>query len=376
MECQSSQKNNSVSFPFYSQEEMMKAGGTDMARCVDVMEEAFELLGKGDYIMGGATRNSHGMRLWFPMEPEFAGMPKGGADQRFMAMPAYLGGRFKACGCKWYGSNIFNPAQNGLPRSILLMTLNDPETARPLAIMEANLLSGMRTGAVIGLSARHLARPDAETLGVIAAGPISKFCTTAIVTARPSIKRIYVYDLVKEKGEAFAAQMSRELDREVIVAGSLPEVVRGMDIVSASISGSGGPVIEDAWLKEGSLLTLSSRVHFEDSYLKNTCIVADNWKMQETYRLEAEAFPVEERLVPHQRIHDLIEAGELRRADIVDLGALIAGRAELPAEPHRRVFLSNGMGIQDVAWACELHARAQQLGLGTMLKLWDTPYVN
>ena len=85
---------------------------------------------------------------------------------------------------------------------------------------------------------------------------------------------------------------------------------------------------------------------------------------------------MEERLVPHQRIHDLIEAGELRRADIVDLGALIAGRAELPAEPHRRVFLSNGMGIQDVAWACELHARAQKLGLGTMLKLWDTPYVN
>ena len=157
--------SSQLSFKFLSQKDMLAAGVTDMGHCTDVMEEAFALLGKGDYVMGGSTRNSHGMRVWFPLEPAFDGMPKGGPDQRFMALPGYLGGRFKVCGNKWYGSNVHNPARHGLPRSILLMTLNDPETACPLAIMEANILSGMRTGAVVGLSARYLARDDSETLG-------------------------------------------------------------------------------------------------------------------------------------------------------------------------------------------------------------------
>lgn len=107
-------KAQPVLFPFYSQLDMIAAGGTDMKRCIGVMDEAFALLGKGDYVMGGPNRNSHGMRLWFPLEPQHPGMPNGGPDQRFLTLPAYLGGRFHACGNKWYGSNIHNPSKHGL----------------------------------------------------------------------------------------------------------------------------------------------------------------------------------------------------------------------------------------------------------------------
>lgn len=85
-------KAQPVLFPFYSQLDMIAAGGTDMKRCIGVMDEAFALLGKGDYVMGGPNRNSHGMRLWFPLEPQHPGMPNGGPDQRFLTLPAYLGG--------------------------------------------------------------------------------------------------------------------------------------------------------------------------------------------------------------------------------------------------------------------------------------------
>ena len=67
-------------------------------------------------------------------------------------MPAYLGGRFHVAGEKWYGSNGNNRAI-GLPRSILMMMLNDVETGKPLAYMSGNLLSSMRTGAMPGLAA-------------------------------------------------------------------------------------------------------------------------------------------------------------------------------------------------------------------------------
>lgn len=60
-------------------------------------------------------------------------------------------------GEKWYGSNG-NNRSIGLPRSILMMMLNDVETGKPLAYMSGNLLSSMRTGAMPGLAAKLLAR--------------------------------------------------------------------------------------------------------------------------------------------------------------------------------------------------------------------------
>lgn len=95
-------------------------------------------------------------------------MPKPTADRRMMAMPAYLGGNFQTAGAKWYGSNIAN-REKGLPRSILMFTLNDADTGAPLAHMSANLLSAYRTGAIPGVGARHLARKDAKVIGL--AGP-------------------------------------------------------------------------------------------------------------------------------------------------------------------------------------------------------------
>ncbi|WP_444870535.1 hypothetical protein ACTTAF_07885 [Rhodobacter capsulatus] len=138
-----------IDFLYLSEPDMIKAGVTDMAACVDCMEEMFGLLHAGDYRMAGPNNDSHGAMVVFPAESPFPTMPKPTADRRFMAMPAYLGGRFCTTGMKWYGSNIAN-RQRGLPRSILMFTLNDTETGAPLAHMSANLLSAYRTGAVPG----------------------------------------------------------------------------------------------------------------------------------------------------------------------------------------------------------------------------------
>ncbi|MDO5454431.1 MAG: ornithine cyclodeaminase, partial [Corynebacterium sp.] len=84
---------------------MIEAGVTDSAACVETMEETLVLLADGDYRMAGASGNSHGAQINFPDNPEHEGMPANGPDRRFMAMPAYIGGRFRSTGVKWYGSN-------------------------------------------------------------------------------------------------------------------------------------------------------------------------------------------------------------------------------------------------------------------------------
>ena len=60
-----------IDFLYLNEEEMVKAGVTDMHRCVEVMGEVFDLMGRGDYVMGGKNHNSHGIMISFPDEPEF-----------------------------------------------------------------------------------------------------------------------------------------------------------------------------------------------------------------------------------------------------------------------------------------------------------------
>ncbi|MEI2401029.1 ornithine cyclodeaminase, partial [Paenibacillus phytohabitans] len=144
--------SDKLEFLYLSEPEVIEAGVLDMKQCVSTIEKVFGLLAKGDYLMGGPQENEHGMMLWFPREKRGPNMPVAGPDRRFMSMIAYLGGEFNVCGDKWYGSNVENRVK-GLPRSILMVTLNDPDTGQPLAHMSGNLISAMRTGAVPGVAA-------------------------------------------------------------------------------------------------------------------------------------------------------------------------------------------------------------------------------
>src|SRR5699024_9214596 len=108
-----------------------------------------------------------------------------------MAMPAYLGGRFNNTGVKWYGSNAANRTR-GLPRSIHVFVLNDAITGAPMAIMSANLLSAYRTGAVPGVGVKHLAVENAETVGIIGPGVMSRTIFDSAMSQRPGIKRLKI----------------------------------------------------------------------------------------------------------------------------------------------------------------------------------------
>ena len=143
-----------IDFLYLSEKDMIESGVTDVMACTECMEEVLKTLDDGDYRMGGESGNSHGCMVQFPEHPDFPEMPKDGPDRRFMAMPAYLGGKFDVAGVKWYGSNVEN-REKGLPRSILMVTLNDKETGAPIAHMSANLLSAPCQSLPAGIDGRH-----------------------------------------------------------------------------------------------------------------------------------------------------------------------------------------------------------------------------
>ncbi|OUQ77057.1 tyramine oxidase subunit B [Flavonifractor sp. An100] len=366
-----------VEFRFLSEADMMKAGVLDVAHCVEVMDDTFKLLGTGDFVMGGYNQSSHGCMLWYPKQSPFPNMPLAGPDRRYMAMPAYIGGRYNCCGVKWYGSNVSNPKERGLPRSILLVGLNDPVTGEPLAIMSANLLSAMRTGSVPGVATKYLARKDAQSLGVIGCGVISRACARGILVNMPQAKRLYLYDIREESAKAFAEELAPEFPGlEMVICSDLKESVVDSDVISVAAAGPVPVVIDEAWLKPGCLFTATGHAEISDQCWQNNRVVFDYWPMHSVWyeegRMHPDGIESTRDWAPSYQIFKLLQAGAVKEEDMISLSDVAVGKvAPRVSDEEKILFISGGLPVEDVSWGYTLYEEALKQGLGQELKLWD-----
>ena len=368
-----------TNFIYLSEQDMIKAGVLDVAHCIDVEEELFGLLSKGDYVMGGDKHNAHGIALKFPKESPFPNMPLDAPDRRFMAMPAYVGGRFNVAGQKWYGSNIINPGR-GLPRSILMIMINDPDTCEPLALMSGNLVSSVRTGCVPGVATRYLAKKDAKVCACIGAGPVSKACFDAIALEAKNLEEVIVCDLFIEKAEAFAGEMAEKYNIKARGTTCLEEAVRAADIVSIAASSVKPIHVDDTWLKPGSLTIFTGRGTIGQDYYKDAKVIWDHAPMHEVCYEEHLLLPENERFVNGigVQIYRLMYEGKLAPiTEATSLGDVINGtRVGRESEDERICFVTGGLPVWDVGYSYDIYQKALKLGLGQTLKLWDEPYLN
>lgn len=367
-----------IDFLYLNEEEMVKAGVTDMHRCVEVMGEVFDLMGRGDYVMGGKNHNSHGIMISFPDEPEFPNMPKNGPDRRFMAMTAYLGGRFNIAGEKWYGSNRDN-VERGIPRSILMVMLNNADTGAPEALMSANLISAVRTGAIPGVGAKYLARPESRVCALIGAGVISRTCFMSLIDVCTKLDTVKIYDIYPAASEKLAAYIRQNYPQihTIELVDSVEEAVREADVVNVATSGKVYPRIEEEWLKPGVYVSLPAGIDLDPDFVLNRARrVVDNWKMYEAWSDELK--------YPYHPIMGLIGTyyldwlaeGRMTEDMIENLGDIAAGKiAGRKNDEEKILFGMGGMPVYDVAWGHTVYHQAKEMGLGTTLNLWDKPYL-
>ncbi len=373
----------SIDFIYLNEEDMVKAGVTDMAGCVETMEEMFKLLKCGDYRMGGANGNSHGVMMTFPVESPFPNMPTDGPDRRFMAMPAYLGGQFDMAGMKWYGSNVEN-RQKGLPRSILMLTLNDKDTGAPLAYMSANILSAFRTGAVPGVGVKYFSKEDSKVVGIIGPGVMNKTAFDAIMAVRPAIEIVKVKGRSRKSTESFLDYIKVKYPQimEIKIVDTEEEAVKEADIVSIATSSPTGdskeyPFIEEKWIKKGAVICCPAAARFDDDFIINRARnVTDNIQLYEAWEEEMD-FPAYH-TVPIPAVHcmDLITEGKMKKEQIDDLGDVLTGK--IPAHRNENeivIYSVGGMPIEDVAWGTIVYRKALEKGIGLKLNLWENPYL-
>lgn len=361
-------------FLFLSEPDCIAAGVLDAGKCVNNAEEVFRLLARGDYLMGGAGRNSHGLALVFPESSPFPNMPLAGPDRRFVAMPAYLGGRFDVCGVKWYGSNAAN-RRNGLPRSVLTVMLNDRETGEPLCLLSANLSSAARTGAVPAVGARYLARKDAEVLTCVGCGPIGRGCLDAVSTELPNLKTVVCCNRSPKNAEIMAEHVQRDLGLEAVIQPELEAAVRQADVLSIAASRTAPLSIRRAWLKPGCTLLASGPFQCDEALWLDMKIVLDNAALHQTYVKEGK-----ENHDPNYGnhigtpIYQLIDGGKLPELSAFPtLGKIILGEETGRESPEQLVcFINDGMAVFDMGLCHDLYHTALEMGLGQRLKLWDS----
>lgn len=367
-----------ISFRYLSEPDAIKAGVTDMAACVDVMEEMFVALGVGDYRMAGGDGNSHGAMISFPASSPFPNMPVDGPDRRFMAMPAYLGGSFDLAGVKWYGSNVANREQ-GQPRSIHLFVLNDKDSGAPLMAMSANLLSAYRTGAVPGVGARYLAKEDSKVACIIGPGVMGKTGLEAFVAVRPGLETVNVLGRGQSSIDDFVTWTKEKFpELDVRVCLSMEEALDGADMVNVGTSSPAGsqnyPYVPEKWLSPGAFVSSVAQVRFDEEFLLERAYNAVDYLGLYHAWTEEYGFPLWETIgLTGCQLMDMVTRGQLDVSTITDLTSLIPGTGPLPADDQVRIFGVGGMPVEDVAWASKVYQNAIDRGVGTELLLWDTP---
>lgn len=379
-----------IDFLYLNEKDMIEAGVLDAAGCIETMRDTLALFGKKDFLLGGPNADEHGLQMNFPQKSDIEGFPlDDGPDRRFMAMPAYLGGRFHIAGQKFYGSNSHNAAL-GLPRSILMVTLSDVDTGAPKAIMSANLLSAMRTGAMPAMAATYLANKDSEVLSLLGPGVINKCALMCYMEVLPNIKKIKIRGSSSRSKTALAMkEFIKETYpqvKEIVICDSLEEACRDADVVSEAMSVTKENMEEFRleWFKKGAtVFSMGSFLYRKYEDFKNTTMVVDNYGMYQKYlnnfiaRGPVDAFGNKREWVI-MGIHfvHLVKTGQVQREQVINLCDIVNGKSDGRKDHDEIVMCSiGGMPLEDLSWGYDCYQRALEKGLGTSLNLWDAPYM-
>jgi ornithine cyclodeaminase/alanine dehydrogenase-like protein (mu-crystallin family) len=234
------------------------------------------------------------------------------------------------------------------------VTLFDPKTGEMSALLEADLLGQVRTGAASGVATKKLARPDATTVGCIGTGKQARTQVLAVCKVRP-VKRVSVFGRDPDRRAEFAARLAAETGVEVVPVGSAEEAVRGLDVVITATTAR-EPVLKGEWLAAGGHVNLVgsnflARAEADvDVFRRATLVTVDS---KEQARLEAGDLvaPIAEHV--------------LSWADVYDFGPLLVGKYPGRQSPQDvTVFKSLGLGVEDVAVAARVVDLARQQGVG------------
>ena len=337
-----------VDILFLNNTAMHELGAGDMKAVINDVERAYVLTEQGDVLVPGKCVMRWGST---PEDENVFG--------RINAMPGYIGGEYDMAGIKWIGSGPMN-YKKGLPRASVTIILNDPDTKLPVCVADGTEVSAKRTGASGGVAMKLLSKADASVMTICGAGAQSRTQLEAALIVRPTIKKVYVYDIRMESSQRFAEEaVAKYPGLEVIPVESPEAAVRESDII-VTVTLTNEPIVHSEWLKKGTLLM--NMADYEVSY---NCvkmadkIVVDNWETIKHRLVSTVALMAHEGLLKDEDSHG-------------QLGQILNG-TKTGRENDEEIIYFNavGTGILDLAVATRCYRKAIAEGKGAMVNYWE-----
>jgi len=236
-----------------------------------------------------------------------------------------------------------------------VICLFDWETMQMVSIISDYHLHAIRTASPYGVAAKHLAREDASSIGIIGTGRYARAMTAATCAVRP-IRKVKAYSRSPENVRAFCTTMQEELGIEVAPAPSAREAVRGCDVMITATSGN-VVVFESGWLEPGALLMSLAPGEFDPETILRSRVFLSS--IDQVVGDDP----------PRKPFSTVLADGRFRVEDIcADFSDVVAGQKAGRASPEDIILYEcPGMGILDAAIGQWVYGRAKQKGLGTEL---------
>jgi len=235
----------------------------------------------------------------------------------------------------------------GVPTVLGEYLLRDAETQQLIAILQAEEMTAYRTGAAMGVATDALARKDCEVLGIIGAGKQAPYQAKAIVTVRPSIDRIKVFDTTERHAIRFKAEYESEFGVDIAVARL--EDAMDADIVT-TVTPATKPFISPELIKPGMHLNgvgadSKTKIEFYPEALKKCRIFVDALSQ-----------------CKHSgEIYQGLERGIVKEEDLVPLGDVLLGKARgRTSEEDITFFKSTGVAVEDLITAILVFEKLKQ----------------
>ncbi|MGE0104102.1 MAG: ornithine cyclodeaminase family protein [Blastocatellales bacterium] len=252
------------------------------------------------------------------------------------------------------GLKAYTVTRSGVRFYVMLF---DAGSGELLALIEADKLGQMRTGAASGVATRHLARRDAKSVGIYGTGWQAESQLEAVCAVR-QVEEVLVYSRKAERREAFCSKMSEKTGIRNIKPSARPEEAAAADIL-ITITSSREPVLEGAWIRPGAHVNAAGgnsvlRRELDDEALVRASLVAVD--SLEQSRIEA------------GELIAAVEKGLITWESIWELRYIVAG--EMPGrrtDDEITIFKSLGIAIEDIAAASVVYRKATERQAGRKL---------
>ncbi|MEM3386430.1 MAG: ornithine cyclodeaminase family protein [Nitrososphaerales archaeon] len=309
----------------------------NMNECIEVLEELFK---------------APQANIWNPLRSVLQ-LPEDKTVWLFM--PAYVPS-LNTLAIKIVSEHAYNPVRYNLPKQAGEVILHNPVNGQLLAIMDATIITMLRTGALCGVAAKYLARKDSSNVGLLGSGLQARSQLQAVCTVR-KVKKVKVYSPTRQHREEFAKRMSNELLIDVKAVDSAQEAVKDVDMVITATNSS-IPVIFGEWLDKGvhinSIGTLPDRRELDLSIIKKANVIVVD-KKESVFNEAGD-------------IINALKQGVIASSGVLELEEVVSGRKQgRKNEEDITLFKCVGFALLDLVTAVKAYEYALQKGVGLQI---------